>query len=292
MIVNPVSGRGKACKIASKIFNKLQVLGFNVDLQQTQRPKDASRYASEISKKELILAVGGDGTVHEVLNGLADLETPIGMIPAGMSNVLARELKLPRTLSGCIQMLNSGMIRRLDTGIDRISGRRFLMMSGAGFNAAIVYELTKTRTGTITYLDYILKGLKVLFKDPLPKISVTVDGRLITRSASLVEIGNVRSYGGPLLFNPRAETGDGWLDLFIFNGQRRVDIFVLFGLILLNYLTNGMIPVPKSILLKGKQILLSATDKVYVHMDGDPAGLLPILIEVSSQASVLVPYRP
>ena len=138
IIVNPVSGRGRALRLAESVTELLRRQGCTVDLQLTQKGGDARKFASESAGFAALAATGGDGTVNEVLNGLpADGAPALAMLPSGTANVFAKELRLPRGAQGLARILRDGREISWDLGVDRISGRKFLLFASAGYDVAV-----------------------------------------------------------------------------------------------------------------------------------------------------------
>jgi len=150
IIVNPVSGKGKALRRAEAVAATLRTLGCEVDLAQTKTGGDARRLAGESGSFSAVVATGGDGTVNEVLNGFPDQGAPaLAMIPSGTANVLAKELRLSRKPEELARMLREGKETSWDVGIERVSGRRFLLFASAGYDAHVVRIFHAARTGPI-----------------------------------------------------------------------------------------------------------------------------------------------
>ena len=177
-IVNPNAHGGRGKKIWRKLERQIHKSGIHYEAFQTEAPGDARRMAAELTanmqEPATIVAVGGDGTVNEVLNGLAisDLLT-VGYIPTGSGNDLARGLNLSGSPRKCLKrILNPSEICRVDYGIlsyedEEPVYRRFMVSSGIGFDAAVCHRLLdKSGTGGLRQIlgrgRYILAGLKQL----------------------------------------------------------------------------------------------------------------------------------
>ncbi len=283
IIVNPVSGKGKALRRAEAVTDLLRRQGCTVDLQRTQKAGDACRLAGDCRTFQAVVATGGDGTVNEVLNGLPPApETPaLAMIPGGTANVLAKELRLPRTGEGLARVLREGREIVWDLGVDRVSGRKFLLFASAGYDAHVVHVFHAARTGPIQMWQYILWGVKSILGFEVPRITVELDGRRETAEASWVQVSNVPSYGGPLVFTPHAKPDDRIFEVMILHGRRKRDIVRMFWAAILGWL--GLeVRLGGVTFHAARRVKLASTDgrKVPLQIDGDPGGSLPGDFEV------------
>jgi YegS/Rv2252/BmrU family lipid kinase len=282
IVVNPVSGRGKALRLAEAVTDLLRRQGCSVDLLLTQKGGDARRFAAESAGFAALAATGGDGTVNEVLNGLPADGTPaLAMLPSGTANVFAKELRLPRSADGLARILKDGREVAWDLGIERIGGRKFLLFASAGYDAHVVHIFHAARTGPIQMWQYVYWGLKSILHFEVPRITVDIDGTRITSEAAWVTISNVPSYGGPLVFTPRARPDNKTFEVMIQHARRRRDVVRMFWAAILGWMG---IPYPMRDVTfhTARQVRLASSDgrPVPVQMDGDPAGHLPAEVEV------------
>jgi diacylglycerol kinase (ATP) len=283
IIVNPVSGKGKALRLAEGVAELLRGQGCRVDLQKTQASGDAKRLAAESQGFSAVAATGGDGTVNEVLNGLP-LEKPpaLAMLPSGTANVLAKELRLPRTIEGLAQVLREGLEQTWDLAIDRVSGRRFLLFASAGYDAHVVRIFHEARKGPIRMWRYLYWGLKSIFQYDIPHIAVELDGTMLTSEASWVLLSQVSCYGGPLVFTPRARPGSGEFEVMVVRGRSRLTVMRIFAWAIWNWMT-GFEARPGGVTFhRAKRVRLNSPDghPVPLQVDGDPGGHLPGDFEV------------
>jgi diacylglycerol kinase (ATP) len=282
IIVNPVSGRGRALRLAESVTALLRRQGCSVDLQLTQKSGDARRLAAESAGFSALAATGGDGTVNEVLNGLpVDAAPALAMLPSGTANVFAKELRLPRSSDGLARMLREGREVSWDLGIERIGGRKFLLFASAGYDAHVVHVFHASRTGPIQMWQYIYWGIKSIIHFEIPRITVEVDGARVTTEAAWVTVSNVPSYGGPLVFTPRARPDNKTFEVMIQHARGRRDIVRMFWAAILGWM--GVPYVMHDVTFHtARKVRLSSTDgrPVPLQMDGDPAGGLPAELDV------------
>ncbi len=173
----------------------------------------------------LICPLGGDGTVRAVAAALVGTETPIGLLPAGTGNLLARNLNLPvDSLNDALKVALTGQNKRVDVGRltvdhsgehERPDEHIFLIMAGLGFDAAIMADAPERLKKTVGPLAYTFSGVKNL-RGPQFKVRIKIDGEPeLTRRARTVVIGNCGKLTGGLVLMPEAEVDDGWLDAVI-----------------------------------------------------------------------------
>lgn len=223
LVFNPAA-RGEQ---ADRLRRRLGLLGADCTLRPTTGAGSARALAMEAvrAKAEIVVAAGGDGTVGEVVDGLASepggLErTRLGILPIGTVNVFARALDVPLVFDRAWETIRGGTERRLDLPFAEIAGpggvrhrRHFAQLAGGGMDARAI-ELTslrlKKRTGAIAYLVAAMRA----WIEPGPRVVAEADGRVA--DGSVVIVGNGRFYGGSLPFFPSAQPDDGLLDVAIF----------------------------------------------------------------------------
>jgi YegS/Rv2252/BmrU family lipid kinase len=286
IIVNPVSGKGRALRRAEKVAAALRALGCEVDLRQTAQGGDARRLAGESVGFSAVAATGGDGTVNEVLNGLPIDASPgaptLAMIPSGTANVLAKELRLPRKTSELAQLLREGKESPWDLGVERGSGRRFLLFASAGYDAHVVHLFHAARTGPIRMWQYAWWGFKSLLTYDVPRIAVELDGRKVADDAAWVLVSQVASYGGPLVFTGDARPGRGVFEVMIQRGRSRWDVVKILWSAMLTWIFGGRCGLGGVSYHQAKRIRLTSADgkTVPMQVDGDPGGELPADLEI------------
>jgi len=207
VIFNPVA-RGATARAVRQFLDCRA--GPGVTLAPTHGPGDATRLAAADRAHDLIVAAGGDGTINEVVNGLAG--RPLGILPFGTVNVFAKELGIPARLAAAWRVLETGRTRTVDLGCAEFGGqtRHFVQLAGVGFDARAVRATTwalKTKLGP---LSYVVAGLKLLRQPHAPvEVAPGIAG-------AAVLVGNGRYYGGKVRMFPRARLDDGLLDVCVF----------------------------------------------------------------------------
>ena len=214
VIVNPGA---RSAKAGGRI-DDIRSLSGRVQLHETTGAGDASRLAEALARAgaPLIVAAGGDGTVNEVVNGIAEAgatgRTALGVLPTGTMNVFAAGLGLRSArLDDCWRAITGGQSVEVD--LWRLNGTCFVQLAGAGMDAAIIRETTWEAKKKWGPLSYILSGLKLLGR-PAPVLTVSAPGHE-PAEGTVVLIGNGRNYGGPFPLFPHAVAGDGLLDVVV-----------------------------------------------------------------------------
>jgi len=243
--------------------------------------------AAAVAGADLVMVCGGDGTVREVCAELAGTGIPVGIIPAGTGNLLARNLSIPLYLRAAIDVALTGQDRAIDlvevTG-DGMADSHFLVMAGMGFDAAIMEGVNEDIKKRVGWIAYVLSALKALMF-PAVRLEISVDGAEFTRHrARTVVVGNVGTLqaGMPLL--PDARVDDGLLDVVLLHPQRFLSWLPLAWRILskrsrTDDLVNRM---------RGSSVTVRADRDTPRQLDGDPIGLGRELRATCLQARLLV----
>lgn len=247
-IVNPNSRGGRGEKIWRRLEKQLIHQGIEYEAFLTEKAGDASAFAASLTERcrepKVIIAVGGDGTMNEVLDGLSFCgQVTIGYIPAGSGNDLARSLKLPGSPSRCLKkILNPRYHKLLDYGVlsygEQLTHRRFMVSAGIGMDAMVCQDILKSKIKRVLgkvhlgKLSYVLVGIKRLF------FTWPVKGYLILDGVQKVEFNHIYFIsahihpfeGGGFRFAPGADPCDGKLTIcVVHNGKKRKIIPVLVG---------------------------------------------------------------
>ena len=282
IIVNPFSGKGLALATALEALSILKQAGVNVELVKTRGPGHARELAGDrASSVDVLVSVGGDGTLNEVANGVieAGSVTPITVVPTGTANVVARELALPKDIETQVMLAAKGRVRRLDMGC--AGGHHFAMCAGAGLDAAIVEAVARRRSEQgISMWHYVTPAIREAWNYQYPPLRVTVDGASVDESATFVVVGNIGRYGGLFRLFEDASPEDGLLDVCCFHGRRLPDLMRYAWAAFRGSLSKlGDVDY-----YRGKRIALASDENVPVQIDGDPGSKLPLTLTVLPKA--------
>jgi len=278
-IVNPVSGRTNMIPLVRDIGSIIRANGDSFEWTATAESGHAIQLASQLDADvDALLIVGGDGTVNEVVNGLADRKIPCAILRTGTENLLARALDMPECIDQVVQTLLRGRISSLDAG--EINGRRFLAVAGAGFDAECVARMEKIRSGHITHLHYVWPILHTFCAHRFPLLQVEADGHQIFDDRGLVFIGNVRRYGGGFHIYANARYDDGLLDVCALPcTTRRALTKHVWRIFRHWHIGRG-----GAVYRQCRDIRIVSPDTVPVQVDGEYAGTLPIECRVLPNA--------
>jgi len=284
IIANPASGRGRSGRRAREVMLRLVERGCSVEVVETRAPGEARRIAFEARSVDALVAVGGDGTINEVANGFSSpAAPPVGIIPCGTANVLAKEIALPRRPADLAEVIASGREITWDLGVVHPGDRRFLLFASAGFDAQVVHDFHKQRDGRIRMSDYVMWGVHTFLTWEVPRIRVEIDGHRVAEDAAWVIVSNVRSYGGPIVFTPEARYDDGRFEVMIQRRRHKVDTMHLFGSSMLSW-ALGLEARPADVTYHpARRVRLASADgrPVALQVDGDPGGFLPAELEMA-----------
>ena len=212
LIANPAAGTHRSRHIAAQVVELLGQRNIEFDLEFTAAPKHAAEIAVRSCKDfDAIVAIGGDGTVHEIAGAMLDCDTPLGIVPAGSGNDLIKSLGIPNDVQAAVDVLVAGRTRTIDTGT--INGLCFVNVVGIGFDAAVNHNSHGIRwpaSGRFRYVMALITTLGTYL--PLP-LTVTINGSTTTQDLYLLTIGNGTTCGGGFRLTPHAKLDDGLLDV-------------------------------------------------------------------------------
>lgn len=264
--------------------------GINARLTPTAAPGHATELAAQAvaDGADLVIAMGGDGTVNEVLNGMANQKVPLAVIPAGTANVFCCETGIPRQPEKAARLLPEWVEATVALGWLRFvkgPSRYFLCMAGAGFDAAIVQRVEPSVKRRLGKLAYWSAGFAA-FGEKLAILRARADGE--ERLTGFALTSRVRNYGGDLSIATKASLFADRFELVTFNGRSTIPYTI--------YLAGAAIacatrmPGVNSLLTRKVELTAENGATVYIQADGEAAGQLPVTIEIAPAAlTVLVP---
>jgi YegS/Rv2252/BmrU family lipid kinase len=283
IIVNPAAGRLRSAERRLRRFvTALELQGCSVALRRAgPRPGDAERLAREAEVDfDAIVAAGGDGTVHAVVNGLAGRPIPIGVLPFGTANVLAREIGLPRRPERLAAVIAAGPARPIWPG--QVDGRAFVMMASAGFDSEIVAGIhpgLKARAGRLAFVWAVLVRL---WHYRACALMVRADG-IEHRAIGLIAAKG-RFYAGPFVVAPHAELAEPTLELVLFHRAGRLAVARYAAALFL-----GLLPRLRDVtILRARTLTVTGDRALAVQADGEIVGRLPVTIEIADQPVLLI----
>ena len=275
-IVNPKSGIGNK----KRLMSILKKTGHQVVCTEY------AGHATELARtthEEVVVAVGGDGTVNEVAKGLIGTDKTLGIIPCGSGDGLARHLGISHILGIALKTIEEGYISHLDAGT--VDGRLFFSVCGVGFDAVVSERFAKC--GQRGLPSYIREGLKTWGIYTPEKYSIYIDGKKYEHEAMFITIGNSSQWGNGAKITPLADSSDGILDITVVDSFKTIEIPFMAGLLMTG-------AAHKSIHVhtyRGKNITITRQQEGPAHADGDwfDAGKTLEIKIIPNALKVLIP---
>lgn len=285
VIANPASGRGGAASRRQELVGLLTARGKGWEIWDTTGPGSAeflARKAAE-QKVEIVAAAGGDGTLGEVVNGLAGSNSALAVLPMGTGNDCARTLGIGTNLELAVQQLFEADPVPIDLGM--AGDRLFINVAGCGFDAEVARAVNQGHRklkGTMAYLAAVLQTLRTFQAVPL---KIELDGELVEEKAMLCAVANCRSYGGGMLIAPQASITDGLLDIVLIKEAGVVEFLRAFPKVFSGrHLTH-----PKVRTFRAAKVRVSSPVDPLVLADGEVIPGLPLDFSVRPGAVKVIP---
>ncbi len=291
VLANPIAGAGAGRTRAEALAGLLRARGHEVECFLSDGPDAiAERLAlpDALAGVELLVAVGGDGTLSDLVNSLpVAAAVPLAQLAVGTANMLARELGLPRTPEGVADLVERGRVRRIDLG--RAGERRFVMNASVGYDAMVVEAIARGRRGTLSFRAYARPMLDVLTRYREPELQVRVEDDAAI-PAGIAIVSNLRNYGGLFTVAHAAAPDDGLLDVVAGPARKRDLVGYLAA-----GLGSGMTRSDSVLFRQARRVRIDSAEPVPVQLDGDLRGTTPVEIEVEPGAIAILapaPARP
>ena len=284
VILNPAARRDRAKRWQARV----ESLARGCTVASSSSAQEAESLARKAVAEGFgkIVAAGGDGTIHAVVNGLAGSSAALGLLPIGTMNVFASELGLPvNDLDSCWDIIERDQVRLVD--LPSANGKYFVQLAGVGLDAQAVKETSAALKRNFGPLSYLISAAQIAARKP-PRLFVESNDTSI-REASFVLIGNGRRYGGPFPFFKQAMLDDGLLDIVAFKQVGYLD--------LLKYLQevffSSDISIPEVEYFQTEHLRVSSDQDVPVELDGELVGNCPVEFALRDhRLRVLAPSGP
>ncbi len=283
VLLNRAAGRGRSRAKLERIRRLCAEAG--AELLETASPEQAQQRARLAAQegRSRVIAAGGDGTAHYILNSLAGTELALGIIPIGSGNDLARNLGLPLEAERAARLALTGATRRVD--LARVAGRYFAGVASFGLDSHANRIANRHRRlgGTALYIYAMLRAL-VEFK--IPSVCIHSDGGSFEGRMMLAAAANGPSYGGGMRIAPRADMADGRLDLCIVREMSRMKLLRCFP----EVFRGTHLRHPEVSYLQASRIRVEADRPLDIFADGEFVGSTPAEVELFPAAlSVIAP---
>lgn len=288
VILNPKAGQGRPSLVQEQVERSLCDRGFECELFVTERADDGFTIARRAAERgyDLVIAVGGDGTVNEVINGIAGSDARLGILPMGTVNVLARELKIPLNPRQAIRTIVEGNEKRIDLG--NANGRYFTLMAGLGFDADVVSNVLQPIKDILGTSAYVFQALGTLARYTATDVTLEMPDETYSSKAFLVIVANSSTYAWQMKMAPYAYPDDGLLDICVF--ERPVSDRIGFLRQLIDVFTRRH---PRDDAVKyfqAARVKIRSNPHIMAQLDGDPFGGTPLDIVVAPRIlPVIVP---
>jgi diacylglycerol kinase (ATP) len=284
VVVNPATRRDADQLVAA--VQRHAPPGVELDVRRTERDRPvADIIADQLGDASAIVACGGDGTVADVVTALSDSEIPVGVIPGGSTNVIARENRIPLQPDAAARLIfGEHRIARVDVGLS--GHHRFLHMAGAGLDSRLFAATNPTLKRRLGWPAYVPAAIRNLLARPV-RFTITVDGASVHLRSALVLVANGAGIVRPSLpIYPGLRRDDGLLDVVAFTPVGPIQI----GRTLVRFATRGLDRSPYVIRLQGREIALVADPPIPYQLDGDVVGMTPATFTVlPGAARIIVP---
>jgi YegS/Rv2252/BmrU family lipid kinase len=282
VILNPVSGGGKALNILPKLYRWIAKNRVDFEFFSTTSPGDGYKLGRYVRRERFdrAVVVGGDGTINEVGSALLGSEMVIGVLPGGKGNDFfkmtstngLRRAQSSRRLDSAFQTAFFGAPHEIDVGT--INSKPFFNSVGVGFDAEVAEIVVKNEkaSGIWAYLLAVFKAWRRLHS---VTINIDLDGMILRRDITLVCIGNGRSSGGGFYLTPSARADDGLFDVCVIKRLSKGKIFQY----LPRTLNGSHVRLDATAIYRCKKVIIKSRSKLPVHVDGEPLEPSPRVIE-------------
>ncbi|WP_019419968.1 diacylglycerol kinase [Paenibacillus sp. OSY-SE] len=279
LIYNPTSGREEGKKRLADILQMLDAAGIETTTHATDGEGDATTSAAEAIDRgyDMIIAAGGDGTLNEVINGMAGKpeRPPLGIIPLGTTNDFARALGIPRNWEEACSIITRQMTRVIDLG--QANDKYFINIAGGGSLTELTYEVPSKLKTMIGQLAYYMKGLEKMTRLRPTELRIELDGHgVFHEEFMLFLITNTNSVGGFEKLAPDARIDDGLFDVIMLKKCNLAEFIRVAGMALRGEHVND----PLIMYAQTKRVSVTSPDTVQLNLDGEYGGLLPATFQV------------
>jgi len=283
LLLNPHARLGE--KVRLKAIHYLEKLGFELIQESASQPENLPQIIRQYGEQiDLVIIGSGDGTISAAIEGLLATQIPLGILPLGTANNLAKTLEIPPSLSEACNIIANGKTRRIDLGC--LNGKYFLNVAGLGLSTAINQQVTKEFKQRWGVLAYIVTALKVGCQVRPFEVEIRWDNQSIQTKTRQVTVCNGRYYGSGLIVAKDAAIDDQRLDLYSLESQNWWELLSLLPALMRGNYVNG-----RGIrILQGTKFELYTPKPCQMDIDGEAIAQTPAHFNLIPQAlSVFVP---
>ncbi|TDF95488.1 diacylglycerol kinase [Paenibacillus piri] len=273
LIYNPSSGREEMKRRLPEILQRLERAGLETSTHATIGEGDATLAAADAIERgfDIIIAAGGDGTLNEVINGMAEKSwrPPLGILPLGTTNDFARALNIPRSWEGAVDVILQQHVKAIDVG--KMNQRYFINIAGGGSMTELTYEVPSKLKTMIGQMAYYIKGIEKLPRLRPIELYIRTDEQDLHEEVMLFLISNSNSVGGFERLAPDASMNDGLFDVLILKKCNLAEFIRVVSLAM----RGEHLGDPNIIYLQTRSIQVTSPDYVQINLDGEFGGTLP-----------------
>jgi diacylglycerol kinase (ATP) len=296
VIVNPFSARGRTEKKWSTIQSALREHFREFKYVFTEKPRQATEIARELIKDgfDLIIGVGGDGTLNEISSGffsdysgkVINQDASLGIIPSGTGSDFLRFMKVPREFAKSAALIKNSKIKKIDVGKITYGGANpreqyFINVADFGLGAEVIKKVSNVQSARRGALTYYRGLLATIMNYRSKAVTLTVDGRRQIQGEFLIgAVANGRIFGGGMIIAPQAEANDGYFDLVLVRDMKRFEIIRNSRHLYAGTIADN----PKVVILKARNIRVESQEEVYTEFDGEMGGKLPAEFSIVEKA--------
>lgn len=264
LIVNPKAGNGRSQKLLPYIEKTFQERGIPYDIYITRGPNDATQAAKRAAEThDILVAIGGDGTIHEVVNGMATSSATLGILPVGTGNDYARALGYPKEIDRACLALLEGKTKKMDLG--HVLDRYFVNCVGVGFDGVVAHYANQGIKYVSGAWVYIIAILKTLITYRPVNMEILLDGKSFSLNPTLVAVGIGQSYGGGMQILPHAIVDDGLFDVCIIEETGRLKTLFTFPQVI----QGRHLSLKEVEIYRCQEVCISMRSPMKLHMDGE-----------------------
>ncbi|GAA0328820.1 diacylglycerol kinase [Bacillus carboniphilus] len=290
IIYNPTSGREAFRKHLPEVLQRLEEAGYETSCHATTGEGDATKAAETAveRKYDVVIAAGGDGTIYEVVNGLAEKEyrPKLGIIPMGTTNDFARAIRVPRSIPKAIDIIINGDSIPIDIG--KMNDKYFINIAGGGRLTELTYEVPSKLKTMLGQLAYYMKGVEMLPSIKATNARIEYDGKEFEGEIMLFLIANTNSVGGFEKLAPDASLNDGMFTLLVLKKTNLAEFIRLATLAI----RGEHIYDEHVIYTKANRVKVTSEQKMQLNLDGEFGGILPAeFVNLYRHVEVFVPIN-
>lgn len=273
VIYNPSSGREEAKKLLPIILDTFENMGYETSSHATMGKGDATKEAKRVSKLkfDLIVSVGGDGTVYEIINGICEKEhrPKLAILPLGTSNDFARALGLPKNVKKCLEIMKMHKTELVDIG--KMNKKYFINVAGGGSLTELSYEVPSKLKTSLGQLAYYIKGAEKILTFRPYWAEIEISNQVIKEEIMLFIVANSNIVGGFDKIAPNANYTDGLFDVYFLKKSNMADLARIIPLLL----RGEHVKDQKILHFKTDSFSIKPSENIQINLDGELGGMTP-----------------